>query len=113
MVRFAICVLFALVLSACGSGVTVAFHNKSNHQLKAVELSGSGFKATLGAIAPGQSISARVYPSGESGLAVSFIAKGQSFSYKPQGYFEGSGMYKVSASVNNDLTVAVDSDLRL
>ena len=112
MMRFAICALFSVALSACGSGATVAFHNESDHQLKAVELSGSGFKATLGTIAPGQSITARVYPSGESGLAVSFIANGQNLSYKPQGYFEGGGMYKVSASVNKDLTVSVDSDLR-
>ena|SRR4249919_1926920 len=111
MIRFAICVLFALVLSACGSGTPVAFHNQSEHQLEAVELSGSGFKASLGTVAPGKSRTVRVYPAGESGLAVTFLANGRRLSYKPYGYFEGGGSYKVSATVNRDLKVAVDSDI--
>jgi hypothetical protein len=112
MTRIAICLLLALVLSACGSGASVTFHNKSDYRLEAVELSGSGFKATLGVIAPGQSLTAQVYPAGESGLAVSFMANGHSYSYKPQDYFEGGGMYKLSATVDRDLTVSVDSDIR-
>ena len=112
MTRLAICFLFALVLSACGSGTSITFHNQSEHQLEMVELSGSGFKASLGVVAPHQSLTTKVIPSGESGLAVSFMVKGRSFSYKPQDYFEGGGMYKVSATVNRDLTVSVHSETR-
>ncbi len=74
-------------------------------------LSGSGFEASLGAVAPSQSSTAHVYPSGESGLAVSFSANGREYSYEPQDYFEGGGSYKVSAKVNHDLTVAVASEI--
>jgi len=111
MLRFAIFLLLALDLSACGSGTPVTFHNKSDYPLEAVELSGSGFKATLGVIGAGRSLTAQVYPAGESGLAVSFMANGRSYSYKPQNYFEGGGMYQVSATVNRNLTVSVDSDI--
>ena len=112
MIRLAIWLIFALVLSACGAGTSVTFQNQSEYQLEAVEVSGSGFKASLGVVAPGQSLTAKVYPSGESGLAVSFMASGQSYRYEPQDYFEGGGMYKVSATVNRDLTVSVHSDIR-
>src|SRR3546814_11049362 len=105
MTRFAIITLFAFALSACGRGTPVVFDNQSKHQLEAVEISGSGFKASLGAVAPEKSLSAQVYPSGESGLAVSFTANGQDFSFKPQDYFEGGGSYKVSVTVREDLSV--------
>jgi len=103
--------LLTLALSACGSGTPVAFHNKSDRRLEDVELSGSGFKASLGVVAAGQSLTVPVYPAGESGLAVSFMADGQRFSYKPQDYFESGGSYKVAATVNRNLTVSVRSDI--
>jgi hypothetical protein len=111
MKRLAICAIFVSVLSACGSGTPVAFHNASEHQLERVVLSGSGFEASLGVLASGQSLTTKVYPSGESGLAVSFTADGQNFSYKPQDYFEGGGRYKVSATVNHDFKVVVHSEI--
>ncbi|WP_057659747.1 hypothetical protein [Pseudoxanthomonas dokdonensis] len=113
MKRLAICAVLTSAFSACSSGTPVAFHNTSEHRLESVVISGSGFEASLGAIAPGQSITVDVYPSGESGLDVSFAAKGQDYSYGPQDYFEGGGSYKVSATVNQDLTVAVSSEISL
>lgn len=112
MKRFAIWLLFALVLSACGSGTSVAFKNQSESRLEGVELSGNGFKASLGVVSPGQSLAVKVYPSGESGLSVSFVANGRSYSYEPQDYFEGGGMYKISAIVDRDLSISVQSDIR-
>jgi hypothetical protein len=112
MARIAICAFLISILSACGSGTPVSFHNASEHQLESVVLSGSGFEASLGVVAPGQSLTAKVYPSGESGLAVTFTAKGQDFSYEPQDYFEGGGRYKVSATVNRNLSVEVLSETR-
>ena len=111
MKRFAIWLLCVLALSACGSGASVKFKNQSDYKLEAVELSGSGFKASLGVVVPGQSRTVKIYPSGESGLSVSLVANGQSYSYEPQDYFEGGGMYKVSATVDRDLTVSVQSDI--
>ncbi len=110
MKRFAIWLLIALALSACGSGTSVTFKNQSKYRLEAVQLSGSGFKASLGEVPPRQSLTVKVYPSGESGLSVSFVANGQTYNYEPQDYFEGGGMYKVSATVERDLTVSVRSD---
>lgn len=112
MKRLAIWLLLALFLSACGSGVPVTFKNQSESKLEAVELSGSGFKASLGVVEPGQALTATVHPSGESGLSVSFIANGQSYSYGPQDYFESGGMYKLSATVGRDLKVSVQSDIK-
>ena len=111
MKRFAICLLLVPALSACGSGVSTTFKNQSDHKLESVELSGSGFKASLGIVAPGQSHTIKVYPSGDSALSVSFVANGQSYSYEPQGYFSSGWMFKVSAKVERDLTVSVESDI--
>ena len=111
MTRHMIFAVLASVLSACGSSTSVAFHNTSGHRLESVVLSGSGFEASLGVVAPSQSVTAHVYPAGESGLAVSFTANGREYSYEPQNYFEGGGSYKVSAKVNDDLTVAVASEI--
>ena len=111
MKRTAILLLLTLALSACGHGASVKFKNKSDHKLEAVELSGSGFKASLGEIKPGQSRTLKVYPSGESSLSVRFVAEGQSHSLERQGYFEGGGMYKVSVVVAHDLTVLVDTSI--
>ena len=98
-------------LSACGSAVSVKFDNQSDHKLESVRLSGSGFEASLREIAPGKSQTVKVYPSGDSALSVSFSADGQSYRFEPQGYFEASGMYKVTATVSRDLSVVVDSDI--
>ena len=111
MKRFAICFFLASALSACGSGVSTTFKNQSDRELEAVELSGSGFKASLGIVAPGQSHTIRVYPSGDSALSVSFVANGQSYSSGPQGYFSGGWMWEVSAKVERDLTVSVETDI--
>jgi len=111
MKQLAIFAVIALVLSSCGSGTPVTFQNSSEHRLEQVVLSGSGFEKSLAAVSPGQLIRARVHPTGESALAVSFTAKGQHFNYEPQGYFEGGGMYKVSATVGRDLSVVVDSEI--
>jgi hypothetical protein len=110
MLRFAVFAVIVSVLSACGSGTPVTLHNTSKHRLESVVISGSGFQASLGTVAAGQSLTAKVYPSGESGLAMTFTAGGKNFSYEPQDYFEGGGRYKVSATVNRNLTLAVHSD---
>lgn len=113
MSRLAICAVLVFLLSACSSGTPVVFQKASEHQLDNVVLSGRGFEASLGVVAPGQSITAQIYPSGESGLAVTFTANGRGFSYKPQDYFEGGGSYKLSSTVNRNLTVVVHSETQL
>ena len=111
MLRFAVFFVIVSVLSACDSGTPVTLRNASKHRLESVVISGSGFQASLGTVAAGQSLTRKVYPSGESGLAITFTTGGKNFSYAQQGYFEGGGRYKVSATVNRNLTVAVHSDI--
>lgn len=111
MPRLAICAVLASALSACSASTPVTLHNGSAYRLESMVFSGSGFEASLGTVAPGQSVTTRVYPSGESGLAVRFEANDRIYSYKPQGYFEGSGRYRVSAIVSTDLSVTVASEL--
>lgn len=112
MKRPALYAAFILALTACDSGTPVVFRNASNYRLDGVMLSGSGLEASLGVVAPGQSLKTKIYPSGESGLAVGFIANGRKYGYGPQHYFEGGGRYKVAATVNHDLNVVVHSGLQ-
>jgi len=112
MTRLAIIFSFVVVLCACGSGTDVRFKNSSEYPLEAVELSGSGFKASLGTVAPGRSLTAEIYPSGETGLAVSFTAKGRRYTYEPQDYFEAGG-YRVSAKVDGSLAISVETETTL
>lgn len=112
MKRLAAGCFLVLALGACSPGVSVTFENQSGVQLEAVELSGSGFKSSLGLVEPGQLLTTKIRPAGESGLSVSFVAGGQHYRQGPQGYFEGGGSYRVSATVDRKLAVSVRSDLR-
>lgn len=109
MTRLAILFSVVLILCACRSGTAVRFENQSGYPLEAVELSGRGFKASLGTVAPGRSLAAQIYPSGETDLAVSFTAKGRRYSYEPQGYFE-AGNWRVSARVDGNLALSVQAE---
>ena len=100
--------VLVLLLGGCGPGTPVTFRNASDHPLEGVVLSGSGFEATLGRVAPGESVSATVHPEGESGLAVRFRVNGRDVAYAPQDYLESTS-YRVSATVNRDLSVDVTS----
>ena len=112
MTRIAILAFLFATLAACSLATEVIFENRSGHSLRDVVLSGQGFSEKIGDVEPGETVHVYVDPSGESGLAVSFIAGGVRVSHPPAGYFEGGGKYKVLAVVNPDLSAEVDGRLR-
>lgn len=104
--------LIALAIAGCSGSTPLSVENKSGVVLESVIVSGSGFRQRLGNIEPGATIEAKIPVSGESGLAMSFIASGKGVSLPPDGYFEGGGGYAVTAVVTPGLEVVVNSRLR-
>ena len=72
----------------------------------------SGFAERIDSIAAGAERRLTVHPRGESGVRVAFDAGSQHIDAGEQGYFEAVGGYRVSVTVQPDLTVSVASDLR-
>ena len=100
-------------LASCSNPPTpLRVTNRSAVPLEEVIVSGSGFRQSLGTIAPGATRTAGIRPKGESGLAISFNAGGRHSDFPPGGYFEGGGHYAVTAVVGADLDVTVDATLR-
>ena len=108
MTRFLTTVGAFLLLTACGSGTTINLRNGSEQHLTDVTVWGEGYRASLGSIAPGQSRKFVIYPSGETGVAVSFSAEGRVYLAEPRSYFEGGGLYKVALTISREMTVEVD-----
>lgn len=106
--RTLLCTAALALLAACSRHPRVVVANESDTLLRAVVVSGSGFEAALGDLAPGKSVAIEVAPSGETGLSVSFERDGVRTTLGPQGYFEDSGSYAVRAVVAKDGTLRVD-----
>jgi hypothetical protein len=100
-------------LVACRpSQVPITVQNGSGQSLHRVVLAGSGFTDTLAEVAAGQSVTVRVRPRGESGLALRFLAGGRQIDFPAKGYFEGTGGYVVKATIDSSFSVDVSSTLR-
>ena len=100
-----------LVLVCCASQNQVVVVNQSNLQLRDVVVSGSGFSEQLGTIGPHEERRVGIHCRGESGLTLGFKAGGNDVSFGPDGYFEGSGGYLITATISKDLGVSVKSEL--
>lgn len=101
-----------LALAGCRDSTPLSVENGSGVVLQSVVVSGSGFRQELGNIQPGATVKAELQVSGESGLALSFVASGKNVSLPSRGYFEGHGHYAVTAVVTPGLEAVVDSHLR-
>jgi hypothetical protein len=101
----------SLVLVACSPSNQLVIVNQSTLQLRDVVASGSGFSEQLGTIAPHQERRVVIHCRGESGLKLTFNAEGKDASFGPDGYFEGSGGYLITATISKDLAVSVKSGL--
>jgi hypothetical protein len=100
-------VAFTALLAGCSSTVPVAVSNNSATALRNVVISGSGFSQAIPLITPGATITTRVRPRGESGIAVSFTADSRRIALPQQGYIEGSGNYAATVIVKPDFSVSV------
>jgi hypothetical protein len=104
--------LVSIVMAACSDDPTITITNRSGKPLDHVVVSGSRFSESIGAMPPGAEREVTVDPRGESGVRLTFDVSNQHVDSGEQGYFEGSGGYHVSATVQPDLTVSVLSELR-
>jgi hypothetical protein len=76
-----------------------------------VVIKGTGFEQAVGDLAPESSRTVAVKPTGETGLSIAFDKDGQRVTHGPAGYFEASGLYKVTATIRPDGSVTVTDDL--
>jgi hypothetical protein len=115
MKRASIRLLFPLILLftvSCSRHPRVTVMNASGYPLTNLVLSGSGFSEPLGSLAPGEQKTVEVRPSADTALAVGFEAKGTTHAPPADGYFEASGLYRVTATVRPDFSVKVESEIR-
>ena len=86
--------------------------NQSTQELSDVELSGQGFRTSLGRLAPAERRSLRVFPRGESGVRLRFRAGQRSIDTGERGYIEPRGGYELELTVTPALTVTESGRVR-
>jgi hypothetical protein len=96
----------------CSSGAQLIIVNESDHQLRDVVASGSGFSTQIGTVPPHSANVLTVYPRGESGLRLTFNADGKPIIFEQDGYFERCCGYLVTVNVSPSLAVSMKSELR-
>ncbi len=113
-IRITLSALLAILMlsAACSRSTTISIENRSSMSLESVVIKGSGFSHAMGRIAPQARETAAVVPTGESGLAISFIANGRRVDLPASGYFEGGGRYRVKVVVTPALAATVEAELR-
>ncbi len=104
--------LFLIFATSCSRHPRVTVVNASADPLTDLVLSGSGFSEPLGSLAPGEKKTVEVRPSADTGLTVTFEAKGTTHAPPADGYFEASRLYRVTATVRPDFSVKVESEIR-
>ena len=107
------CLVVCTLSLACAPGNRLVVVNESDSPLHDVVVSGSGFSDRIGTIAPHARVRLVVRPQGESGLHMQFNVDGKAVSFGPDGYFEGSGGYLITATVSRDFAVNVKSEATL
>lgn len=104
-IGFAAVLTAALLLGGCVSGVPVTVTNQSAAELIQVRIAGTGFAETIGSVAPGGTETIRIRPQGESGLKVSFDAKGDRYAATLDGTIANDDVNTVTVIVHDDLTI--------
>lgn len=112
MLRSLLLIVAIWLLSGCTDSTPLSVENRSGVSLQSVVVSGSGFSQVLGSIEPGATVKSHIRPSGESGIAISFIASGKRVALPADGYFEAGGRYSVTVVVTPRLGASVDSQLQ-
>jgi hypothetical protein len=105
-------ILALLWLTGCSDSTPLSVENRSGVLLQSVLVSGSGFSHAFGDIEPGVTLKTEIRPSGESSIAISFLAADKQVALPPDGYFEAGGGYSLSIVIAPTLTASVQSQLR-
>jgi hypothetical protein len=98
------------LLFGCMKGVPIAITNQSGRALQDITISGAGFTQHISSIPPGETVTLRVHPRGETGVAIGFDLGAKKFSYAENGYFEANG-YKVAITVDDTGRASVHTEL--
>ena len=101
----------SLAFVSCSPQNQLIVVNGSNIELRDFVASGSGFSQRLGTIAPHTERRVAIHSRSESALEVRFKAGERVVSSGPDEYFEGSGGYRITATIWQDLHVTVKSEL--
>jgi hypothetical protein len=113
-VGLVIAVLIGVVAFQLRSGIRVAVENTGTTPLKSVVLHVTGASYELGDIAPGESATARVNPTGESHLEVDFTdADGQTQRLNAGGYFESGYRGSIRVVINDGVIDKNEQDFKL
>jgi hypothetical protein len=101
----------SLAFMCCSPQSQLIVVNESNVELRDVVATGSGFSQRLGTIAPHTQRRVAIHSQGKSALEVRFKAGERVVSSGPDEYFEGSGGYRITATIWQDLHASVKSEL--
>ncbi len=85
--------------------------NNSIFPITNVILSGSGFSQHISSIPPNTSITRKVIPRGESGLAIEFEVNFKKIQKTDLAYLEAAGGYNAHIEINRNLEISCDSSL--
>ena len=112
MLKSRILIVLALVLAwaGCSRETSMTVTNHSAGILTNIVVSGSGFSEPIGSLTAGSERQLAIHPRGESGVRGAFDAGDRHIDAGEQGYFE-AGDYRVSVTIEPDLTVTVSSEL--
>ena len=104
-------VIGTIGLAGCSTSPIITITNSSDAVLANLVVSGSGFSEHIESLAPGTSKTVVVRPRGESGLRLSFDARGRHVDVDDLAYIESSGGYRVVIDVRPDLKVEAKATL--
>jgi hypothetical protein len=104
--------LLAALLAGCVSGVPVSVTNQSATELIQVRVAGTGFAETISSIAPGATETISIRPKGESGLKVTFDAKGDRYAAVLDGTIANDDVNIVTVIVHDDFTIDLATQTR-
>ena len=94
-------------VTGCSRSPVITVKNQSSLTLSNVVVSGSGFSTRIAKIPAGSEHRLTVRPSGDSGVRLVFDAGTQHIDSGSQGYFEAGGGYRVTATVDTNLSVSI------
>lgn len=112
LLNLSIMVVTTLAAAGCSRAPVLTIKNQSTLTLSNVVVSGSGFSESIMNIPAGEELRLRVRPRGESGVRLVFDAGKQHVDSGSQGYFEAGGGYRITATVETNLSVSVSEELR-
>lgn len=97
-----------LGLAGCSRSPVITVRNQSAQTVSNLVVSGTGFTERLAPLAAGAEHTFRVRPTGDSGVRVAFDAGTNHVDSSEQGYLEASGGYRLSATIETNLSVKID-----